>query len=374
MNIHSPNATPAPEPDVTGKSHLGFIDCDVHPMIRSPNDLQEFLPKRWQEHAKTVGKRSRAPFAATSAYPRISPGNGMRGDAWPSNGGPPGSDLDLMRAQLLDAFDVRHGIMLPLVGGASDERNVDYGAALATAVNDWQAHVWSDREPRLKGSVQIALENTEASIAEIEKRAGDKRFAQVMIPPRSIEPLGRRRYLPILEACAANGFPIALHLGGAGGHPPTGTGWPSYYHEEHPSYVQTNEALTTSLVVEGAFERIPNLKAVLVEGGFAWLPALKWRLDKHYKRMKDEVPHLKRLPSEYIHDHIWITTQPMEEPVQREDLVEIFEWIGWDRVMFSTDYPHWDQDDPRYAFRTHVPDAQKRMIMRDNAEKLYGLA
>ena len=51
----------------------------------------------------------------------------------------------------------------------------------------------------------------------------------------------------------------------------------------------------------------------------------------------------------------------------------IFEWIGWDRVMFSTDYPHWDQDDPRYAFRTHIPDAQRRMIMRDNALELYGL-
>jgi hypothetical protein len=297
----------------------------------------------------------------------------MRGDAWPSNGGLPGSDLELMRSQLLDLFDVRHGIMLPLVGGASDERNVDFGAALATAVNDWQAAYWSDREPRLLGSVQISLEHTEAAIAEIEKRAGDKRFAQVMIPPRSIEPLGRRRYLPILEACAANGFPIALHLGGVGGHPSTGTGWPSYYHEEHPSYVQTNEALTTSLVIEGVFERVPKLKAVLVEGGFAWIPALKWRLDKHFERMRDEVPHLRRLPSEYIHDHIWVTTQPMEEPQRREDLLETFEWIGWDRVMFSTDYPHWDQDDPRYAFRTHIPDAQKKMIMRDNALALYGL-
>ena len=112
----------------------------------------------------------------------------------------------------------------------------------------------------------------------------------------------------------------------------------------------------------------------LGNAGFAWLPALKWRLDKHFKRMRDEVPHLKRLPSEYIHDHIWVTTQPIEEPSRREDLVEIFEWVGWDRVMFSTDYPHWDQDDPRYAFRTHVPETQRRMIMRDNALALYGLA
>ena len=56
-----------------------------------------------------------------------------------------------------------------------------------------------------------------------------------------------------------------------------------------------------------------------------------------------------------------------------EDLRCVMEWIGWDRVMFSTDYPHWDQDDPRHAFRTHIPDAQRRMIMRDNALELYGI-
>jgi len=27
---------------------------------------------------------------------------------------------------------------------------------------------------------------------------------------------------------------------------------------------------------------------VLIESGFGWLPALGWRLDKHWKRLKDE--------------------------------------------------------------------------------------
>ncbi|MGH7044321.1 MAG: amidohydrolase family protein [Acetobacteraceae bacterium] len=355
-------------------SRLGMVDCDIHPYPAKPGEIEAFLPERWRTHRALFGGRMRQGLAFTANYPRMSPQVGMRLDAWPPGGGIPGSDLDFMRAQLLDVFATTYGVMLPLAGRCSDERNVEFGAALCSAVNDWQAACWSDREPRLKGSVQVPMEYTEAAVAEIERRAGDARFVQVQIPPRGLEPLGRRRYWPILEACAANGFPVALHLGGTGGHPSTGGGWPSFYHEEHHSYVQSMEALITSLVVEGVFERIPGLRVVLVEGGFAWLPALTWRLDKHWRRLAAEVPHLKRLPSEYIRDHVWVTTQPIEEPERPDDLLATLEWIGWDRVMVSTDYPHWDQDDPRYAFKAPLPEAGRQAIFRDNALAFYGLS
>jgi predicted TIM-barrel fold metal-dependent hydrolase len=360
-------------PETDKQSRLGHVDCDVHPYTKSGADLDPFLSERWRRHRQTIGQRSRSAFVGAPNYPRMSPGVGMRIDAWPEDGSHPGSDLKLMRAQLLDAFDVAYGMMMPLLGRGGDERNVEFGAALCTAVNEWQAALWCDPEPRLKASVQITTEYTDAAVKEIEKRAGDRRFTQVMIPPRGLEPLGRRRYWPILEACAANGFPIALHLGGTSGHPSTGGGHVSFYHEEHPSYPQSKEALVTSLVVEGVFEQIPNLKVVLVEGGFAWLPALTWRLDKHYKRLREEVPHLKRLPSEYIRDHIWVTTQPVEEPERPADLLKTFEWIGWDRIMFSTDYPHWDQDDPRYAIKAPMPELERQKLFRGNALALYGL-
>jgi hypothetical protein len=68
---------------------------------------------------------------------------------------------------------------------------------------------------------------------------------------------------------------------------------------------------------------------VIIEGGFGWLPALTWRLDKLFERMRSEVPHLKRRPSEYIREHIWLTTQPMEEPKDPRQLLDVMEWIGW---------------------------------------------
>jgi predicted TIM-barrel fold metal-dependent hydrolase len=359
--------------DTASQTKLGIVDCDVHPYTKSPADLDQFLSERWRKHRASIGGRARSPFSNAPNYPRMSPFTGMRMDSYPKDGTHPGSDLAMMQEQLLDLFNVSYGLMMPLLGRGSDERNVEFGAAMATAANEWEAQMWCDRDPRLKAGVQIPLEYTEAAIKEIEKRAGDRRFTHVMIPPRGLEPLGRRRYWPILEACAANGFSIALHLGGTGGHPSTGGGWPSFYHEEHPSYPQSKEALVTSLVIEGVFEHIPNLRVALVEGGFAWLPSLTWRLDKHYKRLREEVPHLKKLPSEYIRDNIWVTTQPIEEPERPEDLLATCEWIGWDRIMFSTDYPHWDQDDPRFAFKAPLTEQQKRMVFRENALAFYGL-
>ena len=232
-------------PDTSSQTQLGIVDCDVHPYTKSPADLDQFLPERWRNHRKEIGARSRSPFSNAPNYPRMSPFTGMRMDSYPQDGTHPGSDLQMMREQLLDLFNVSYGLMMPLLGRGSDERNVEFGAAMATAANEWEAQVWCDAEPRLKAGVQIPLEYTEAAIKEIEKRAGDRRFTHVMIPPRGLEPLGRRRYWPILEACAANGFSIALHLGGTSGHPSTGGGWPSFYHEEHPSYPQSKEALVT---------------------------------------------------------------------------------------------------------------------------------
>jgi hypothetical protein len=120
-------------------------------------------------------------------------------------------------------------------------------------------------------------------------------------------------------------------------------------------------------------ERFPRLRSVMVEGGFGWVPSLVWRMDTHWKRMRDEVPHLKRAPSEYVRRQVWFATQPAEEPERRNDLAELCEWIGWDRLVFATDYPHWDMDDPRYAFKIALTEAQQRAVFADNARAAYGL-
>jgi hypothetical protein len=86
------------------------------------------------------------------------------------------------------------------------------------------------------------------------------------------------------------------------------------------------------------------------------------------------VPHVKRPPSEYIRDHIYWTTQPMEDPERRDHLFDVIDWVGWDKLLFATDYPHWDFDDPSRVLPPGVSDANRQAFYLDNAKKLYGLA
>jgi predicted TIM-barrel fold metal-dependent hydrolase len=331
------------------------------------------MAARWREHMATFGTHFRHGLMGQLPYPRMMAA-GMRMDAFPEDGGPPGSDLDLMRRQHLDANGVEYGMLIALSRGGMEERNLDFGAALSSAINDWQLECWVKKEPRLRAAIVVPQENAADAVTEIEKRAGDPAFVQIMISPRSSDPLGHRRYWPIYAAAERCDRPLALHVAGySGGHPSTGTGWPTYYIQEHYAMSTGMQNTLASLVFEGVLERFPKLRIVLIEGGFAWLPALTWRMDKHWERMRAETPHLKRRPSEYVREHVWFTTQPIEEPEHPEHLNDIMQWIGWDRLMFSTDYPHWDFDDPRQVFKARLTEEQKAKVFRDNAKAFYGL-
>jgi len=348
----------------------GIIDCDIHPTRRSPSELHPWLPERWRQHLAEYGAQARLPFTTGTQYPKAAPATARR-DAWPPGGGPPGSDLAFMQAQLLDANDIAIGVLSPLHGSA---RNTDLDAALSTAVNEWQLANWIEREPRLRASVTVAQEDPDLAVEEIAQRAGDRRFVQILLPSKTNEPMGRKRYWPIFAAAQSAGLPIGIHVNSVGGgYASTGSGWPSYYLQDHHINVHSFQAQITSLLLEGVFEHFPQLRMVMIEGGFAWLPALCWRLDRHWARMRSEVPECKRPPSHYVKEHIWFTTQPVEEPEHDEHLRDTLDWIGWDRIMFATDYPHWDYDDPASAFKIRMTEQERSMIYRENARLLYDL-
>jgi len=344
-----------------------LVDCDIHNEL-APGSLEPYLPRRWREYDATYGNRG----DGGASYPKGSP-RAARTDAWPPSGLPAGGDLDFMREQLLDAYDIRYGILNCLTK-SSRQQNPEYAAALCRAVNEWQVEQWLEKEPRLRAGITVPYEEPALAAEEIDRAAAHPGFVQVLLLVRTDEPLGRRRYWPLYEAAVRNGLPVGIHFGGGRVNPLTGSGWPSFYIEDHTAMAQAFQAQLVSLVVEGVFERFPTLKVVLIEGGFGWVPSLMWRMDKHWARLRDEVPHLTRRPSEYVRDHMWFTTQPIEEPPEPRQLLTVFDNMGGtDRILFSTDYPHWDFDDPDRAIRARLEPETRAKIFGGNAMALYGL-
>lgn len=359
---------PSPEAKARRREKLAVIDCDIHNAMPNDATLYKYLSPRWRRHHELIGGRG----AVGSYYPRAMK-NAARHDSWPPSGLPPGGDLPFMQQQLLDAWEMDYGILNCLYG-VGGELNLDFGAALAQAVNDWQIAEWLEPEPRLRGSIIVPYEDGELTVKEIDRVADHPGYVQIMLVVRTQAPLGHRKYWKMYEAAVRHDLPIGIHFGGAGGGPITGCGIPSHYIEDHGGMPQAFYAQVISMVSSGIFELFPTLKIVLIEGGFAWLPSLMWRLDQSWKRLKEEAPLLTRLPSEYIRDHFWISTQPMEEPAQRHHFLQLLDQMNMnDKLMFATDYPHWDFDAPDRAFPVELPLPLKRDILAENARRLYKL-
>ena len=168
-------------------------------------------------------------------------------------------------------------------------------------------------------------------------------------------------------------MPLAVHAFGFGGAPITGSGWPSYYIEDMTGHAQSSQAVLTSMIFEGVFDRLPGLRMVLIESGFAWLPALCWRLDRVWMRMRDELHRCKRRP-ERDRPRSRCSSPPSRWRSRNRppQLVECIDWIGWDRLLFATDYPHWDFDQPDRVLPSWVDAEKRRAFFTDNALRVYG--
>src|SRR5215472_3735855 len=94
------------------KTTAGYIDADVHNALASPETLKKYLPVRW--HRDYDDSRRRA-FGSGTVWSGWSyPEAGTHLSARPASGQPGGSDLDLMREQLFDKWQVGYAILNPL--------------------------------------------------------------------------------------------------------------------------------------------------------------------------------------------------------------------------------------------------------------------
>jgi predicted TIM-barrel fold metal-dependent hydrolase len=340
-----------------------LIDTDVHE--RAPlEELLPYLPRQWHKYITDYGwiPDRFLPYSQPTA------GGLDRADAKPGGTRPGGSDLGLLREQLLDAYDVEAAILTGWLNASSMQEGwVEFKNALMSAYNDWQIEHWLEGDERLYGSVQINAWDPEAAAREIERVAEHPRIVQVMLYIGD-QPFGPPRYHPIYAAAERHGLVVGIHHSE---NSPTALGRHRYFAEWHTLVPQVHMSQTVSLIFNGVFDRFPELRVILLEGGFSFVPHLMWHADQQWKELRHETPWVKRAPSRIIREQVRFATQPIEEFTAAQLTTLIGQMESDELVCFSTDYPHWDFDSPLTALPAGLDEDLARKLFLDNARATY---
>jgi predicted TIM-barrel fold metal-dependent hydrolase len=360
---------PAVEPGTPGRevSWTGpEIDTDVHANVPSIATLYPYLSDLWVDFSKERGYKG--PGAVAMHYP---PGS-LRACApkYRPETGVPASDVGQLQRHVLDPWAVDHAI-LNCYYGIDALRHPDWAAALGRAVNDWIIDQWLENDSRLRASLVVPARDPQAMIDEIRRVGDHPGFVQVLLPVRHDVNWGQRTYHPVLKEIAAHDLVAGLHYGGTTDGNPSSTGPTSWFVEEYAAEWQSFAAQITSLVSEGVFQAVPDLRMAVFESGFLWLPLWGWRMNKEWKGLRREVPWLTRPPLDVIRDHFRFSTAPFDGGGTPEMLAQAVEWLGSEDVlMFATDYPHGYEESFADLYSA-LPESMRAKTMAENARAWY---
>jgi uncharacterized protein len=357
---------------------MALIDCDVHQIIKAPDDLFPYLPRVYREQAREQGLC--LPGSGYFNVARDACRTDLSGCDSPTasfDGRRLGDDYELLREQHLDLWHVDHVLLTGgSVYGASVIPDPDFAAALCSAFNDWTLEQWVARDERLLMALAVSVGDPRLAVAEIERLGDHPRVKAIMLPTGSRMPYGNRRFHPIWEACERHGLVVGIHPGAEGAGmagPPTGVGYPTYYIETRMARPQMAMAHAVSLIAEGVFEKYPGLKVLFNEVDQFWAVGLMWHMDADWKSLRDQTPWVKRLPSEYFRQHIRVGSQPMLEPENNTQFFCMLDAMhAEETLIYCSDWPHWDWDDPATTF-PKLPEHLHRRVFSENARALFGL-
>jgi predicted TIM-barrel fold metal-dependent hydrolase len=264
-------------------------------------------------------------------------------------------------------------------------RPEEYEHALAgtRAHNRWLADFCREAPARRAGIGLIHLNDIDDAIEDVKWIAENGLRGGVLLPLPSpgehwLPPLNHPDYDRLWAAIQDCDVVIHQHSGQGAPPYPEAQGSTPLWALEMMFFVQRG---FTHLIMGGVFERFPKLRYILTESGCSWVPGLMRQMDGMYHGWKrgniGEIdaakdPATKELPSFYAKRNCWYGASfpgPREIAGRHE--------VGLDRILWGNDYPHFEGSYPysrenmRLAF-SKVPENEVRMMLGENAAKLYG--
>jgi len=246
-------------------------------------------------------------------------------------------------------------------------RDVEYHLAMVRAYNDWLSEYVAHAPERFGGLAILPNRGVDGAAAEVNRvldRPGMRGVVMGCYPngTLAIQPEDDKVW-GLLEE---RGVPLGIHVS-------LTQAMPGAHRAKLPGYGRFFDAPNRmiEMVFEGVFDRFPALDVVFAEVDFGWVPYVKEQIDNNYQRL-EPTSHfgLAAPPSEYIerHFHFGFITDTFG--------LRSLPWMGAERVLWSSDYPHISADWP-YSWRTiqaslsGIPADDRHLILAGNAQRLY---
>lgn len=278
-------------------------------------------------------------------------------------------DLDQGRIAGMDADGIDVQLLL-LSSPGVQAFDPATATSLAAESTDYASAACAKYPSRFAALAALAPQDPAAAAREIQRAVKLPGIKGAIINSHTNgEYLDGGKYWPIFEAIEALDVPLYIHP-----REPAGTmnAYMSGPVVGGPAWAYAVEVGThvLRLIQAGVFDRFPRLRLVIGHMGEAlpfWLP----RIDNRYKWLLRGPAPIKRMPSEYIRENVWVTTSGMNYWPQLEMTLKV---LGSDRVLYATDYPFENQAEA-VGFVEAMPfDArQKKQFFEDNAVKVFRL-
>ena len=246
--------------------------------------------------------------------------------------------------------------------------------------NDWLVEYCSIEPAHLHGVAMVNVDDPKQAAAELVKNS-ERGMVGAFIPtalPAGVT-YADREFEPFFATAQELGWPLSLHLGAVrNGAPASDVGFSTATLSR--TYFVTIEdyckASLADMLFSGLFDKFPRLRVGSIEHELGWIPHFVERLDYTYTQRQGNhlFPKLKdgAMPSDHFRRNCFCSFQ--------EDALGIAyrHTIGLDGLMFGSDYPHTESTFPKSREIMEdrlggVPTEEQRMIVFDNANRLYGL-
>lgn len=341
------------------------IDACAHPMMRSSDDVRDYLAEPF--------RRQGFPNLQRYFYP--SPEREFLAHSWPEGGGAPGSDPNLFAEHLFGDLGIDRAVLVPLTRGILPD--VDLASAICSATNDWLADVWlsaGNSHGRFSGTIRVNPSDPAEAVREINRWRDNPHIVQVAVPLEAHQPYGKRELFPIWEAASQQGLAIAIHADGGTGTElfPSPVGYFQHYVEYISFLPLVNFYHIASFVAEGVFERLPSLRVVIADGMGDTIWPLIWRMDSVWKAIRDRTPWVERAPSDYVRNHVRFCASASEGPTDASENPRY--WAANDVAavqMYASNYPSSLFLRPDDALDGIDPN-EREQFLGTNAAHLYG--